>query len=176
MRIVNMKLRKNARWILALIISYLPLNVMRCGFYKLMFGYTIRRSQIGAGTVILVDSLQAVSCTLGRFNRIIGPMRFIIDPGGSVGSHNTFICGDWTQDAKFADRNYERTLDFQSESLVMDHHFIDVAGSFVLGSRSWIAGRDSQFWTHGAGVTDRNILIGESCYIGSAVRFAPELV
>jgi acetyltransferase-like isoleucine patch superfamily enzyme len=31
----------------------------------------------------------------------------------------------------------------------------------------------SQFWTHGAGVIDRDIQIGRDCYLGSAVRFAP---
>ena len=31
----------------------------------------------------------------------------------------------------------------------------------------------SQFWTHGAGVVDRNIQIGRDCYLGSAIRFAP---
>ena len=30
----------------------------------------------------------------------------------------------------------------------------------------------SQFWTHGAGVVDRNIQIGRDCYLGSAIRFA----
>ena len=42
-----------------------------------------------------------------------------------------------------------------------------------MGQGSWIAGRDSQFWTHGVNVTDRNIRIGRNSYIGSAVRFAP---
>jgi acetyltransferase-like isoleucine patch superfamily enzyme len=42
-----------------------------------------------------------------------------------------------------------------------------------LGRESWIAGCGSQFWTHGISVMDRDIVIGEECYIASAVRFAP---
>jgi acetyltransferase-like isoleucine patch superfamily enzyme len=48
-----------------------------------------------------------------------------------------------------------------------------LSGSLVLGERSWIAGIDSQFWTHGAGVKERDVKIGADCYIGSAVRFSP---
>jgi len=48
-----------------------------------------------------------------------------------------------------------------------------VAGTFKLGDGSWIAGIGSQFWTHGAGVPEREVEIGSDCYLGSAVRFAP---
>ena len=37
---------------------------------------------------------------------------------------------------------------------------------------SIIAGRESQFWTHGNGI-NKTVEIGESCYIGSASRFSP---
>ena len=57
--------------------------------------------------------------------------------------------------------------------MITSNHYFDVAGTFVLGNNSWIAGIGSQFWTHGAGVQERNITIGERCYLGSAVRFAP---
>jgi len=58
-------------------------------------------------------------------------------------------------------------------TLIADAHFFDIAEKLCLGKGSWVAGRDSQFWTHGAGARDRNIEIGEHCYIGSAARFAP---
>ena len=57
--------------------------------------------------------------------------------------------------------------------MITSNHYFDVVGAFVLGNNSWIAGTGSQFWTHGAGVQERNITIGEHCYLGSAVRFAP---
>ena len=50
---------------------------------------------------------------------------------------------------------------------------IDLAGSLIIGDKSWVAGRGSQFWTHGAGIKKRDISIGKECYVGSAVRFAP---
>ena len=57
--------------------------------------------------------------------------------------------------------------------MITSGHFIDAVGGFLLGAGSWIAGRGSQFWTHGADASDRHVSIGARCYIGSAVRFAP---
>jgi acetyltransferase-like isoleucine patch superfamily enzyme len=67
---------------------------------------------------------------------------------------------------------YNRYLQIGANTLITSQHHFDVVGSFVIGNHSWIAGCGSQFWTHGAGAHERNISIGERCYIGSAVRFA----
>ncbi|MCI0556472.1 MAG: hypothetical protein L0287_36480, partial [Anaerolineae bacterium] len=69
--------------------------------------------------------------------------------------------------------NYTRTLSIGADTLITSNHYFDVAGTFKLGDRSWIAGIGSQFWTHGIGVLDRDIEIRNDCYLGSAVRFAP---
>jgi acetyltransferase-like isoleucine patch superfamily enzyme len=132
----------------------------------------VHDSKIGFGTVILARKVDLNGCTIGRFNRFIGPMDLSIAPGADIETHNVFDCGEWTADAKHFDR-YERCLVIESNARITDHHLFDVAGRFVLGRGSWIAGRGSQFWTHGIDVIDRNISIGRNCYIGSAVRFAP---
>ena len=105
-------------------------------------------------------------------NKFLGPMHISIGLGANIETHNTFDCGDWAADAQHADR-YERTLILEADARITNHHVFDVAGRFSLGQGSWIAGRGSQFWTHGVNVTDRNVSIGKNCYIGSAVRFAP---
>ncbi len=61
----------------------------------------------------------------------------------------------------------------EENSRISSRHLFDVAGSIIIGENSHIAGANSQFWTHGASVTKRNIHIGKNCYIGSAVRFKP---
>jgi acetyltransferase-like isoleucine patch superfamily enzyme len=157
--------------ILATLISILPLNLLRMLGYRLL-GYKLS-GHIGFGTVLAVSAAQIEKCKIGPFNLFIGPMVVQIGQGASIGDRNTFSCGFWTIQEQYKDKNYTRSLQIGANSLITARHYFDVAGSFVLGEGSWIAGIGSQFWTHGAGVTNRDIQIGRDCYIGSAVRFAP---
>jgi len=54
---------------------------------------------------------------------------------------------------------------------ITERHYIDATGGFEIGSGSWIAGYESQFWTHG--IKNGPVVIGNNCYVSSAVRFAP---
>ncbi len=83
-----------------------------------------------------------------------------------MGSHNAFTCGEQPGD-------YARFCRIGCNTLITSGHYLDVIGGFELGDRSWIAGYGTQVWTHGIGVTDREVRIGPDCYIGSAARFAP---
>lgn len=163
---------KKIKIILAALISLLPLNGLRVLGYRLL-GYRIQGAHIGFGTVIAVDQAILEACKLGPFNVFIGPMKIHIQRGASIGNRNEFICGYWVLRDEYRDRRYARSLEVCEEALITSRHYFDLSGALVLGERSWIAGIDSQFWTHGAGVADRDIKIGSGCYIGSAVRFSP---
>ncbi len=167
-----MKHRK-LRIILAKLISIAPTSKLRCFLYKSILGYKIHKSIIGWRTVIVVNSADLNRCRIGGKNHFIGPMNISINKNASIGSSNIFNCGWWTIEKQFDNTNYESNLLIEEDTLITGNHYIDVVGSFTLSKKSWIAGNGSQFWTHGAGVSDRNIFIGENCYIGSAVRFAP---
>lgn len=158
--------------VLSILVSVLPLNGLRAAGYRLL-GYKIKSSHIGFGTVIAVAEATLDSCRIGPFNLFIGPMKLIIRRGASIGNRNEFSCGYWVLRNENKDSNYTRTLEIGADALITSRHHFDIAGTFILGDRSWIAGIGSQFWTHGAGVADRDIKIGSNCYIGSAVRFAP---
>ena len=157
--------------VLAALISIVPINALRVLGYRLL-GYKIS-GLIGFGTVIAVSEAQIEKCKIGPFNLFIGPMKVEIDAGAKIENRNIFSCGFWTLQEQYRDKNYSCSLQLGANTLITSNHYFDVAGSFVLGDGSWIAGIGSQFWTHGAGVTDRDIQIGRDCYIGSAVRFAP---
>ena len=157
--------------LLSALICIVPINALRVLGYRLL-GYKIS-GRIGFGTVIAVSEARIEKCKIGLFNLFVGPMKVEIGAGSSIGDRNTFSCGFWTMREQYQNRNYTRSLQIGVNALVTSGHYFDVAGSFILGNNSWIAGIGSQFWTHGAGVTDRNIEIGPDCYIGSAVRFAP---
>jgi len=161
-----------ARLALAIAVSGLPSNFLRTRLYRWCFGYRIVNARVGFGTVIAVEQATLDHCTIGRFNRFVGPMQVSVGPGADIESHNVFDCGVWTASERGA-VPYARELSIGREARITDHHFFDVAGRFVLGDGSWIAGRESQFWTHGVGVIERDITIGRRSYVGSAVRFAP---
>lgn len=163
---------KKLKIVLAALISVLPLNGLRVLGYRLL-GYQIRNARIGFGTLIAVDEAILEACRLGPFNLFIGPMKVHLHRGASIGNRNEFVCGYWVLREEYKDRRYARSLEVCEEALITSRHYFDLSGALVLGNRSWIAGIDSQFWTHGAGVMERDIRIGSGCYVGSAVRFAP---
>lgn len=168
-----MTIKEKLTLTMAAVISILPVNALRCLGYRLLLGYTIRNSRIGFGTILAAESVHLDNCRIGRFNQFIGPMSVVIGSGARIGSHNAFICGSWTKTQQGEARHYERALRVGADVLITSNHYFDVAGSLEVGRGTWVAGTGSQFWTHGAGTLDRNVSIGESCYIGSAVRFAP---
>jgi acetyltransferase-like isoleucine patch superfamily enzyme len=159
--------------IIANLIAYLPVNAMRIFAYRAVFKYSIQRSYIGIGTIINVEKFQMSDSRIGRFNLFTGPFKVVLKNRSSIGTSNKFICGNWTIDKEYSGSQYQRLLEIGEQSMITSEHFFDVAGSFILGDGSWIAGRGSQFWTHGAGIQDRNIKIGDNCYLGSALRFSP---
>ncbi len=162
----------NLKLILAVVVSILPFNSLRVIGYRLA-GYKIRAAHIGFGTVIAVADADLNSCSIGPFNLFFGPMKVVLLEGASIGSRNEFSCGRWVTREEYRESNYTRTLEIGAGALITSRHYFDLAGTFVLGDRSWVGGVDSQFWTHGAGVTERDVRIGRDCYLGSAVRFAP---
>ena len=157
--------------VLAVLISILPINILRVLGYRLL-GYKIS-GRVGFGTVIAVSKARIEPCKIGVFNLFIGPMKMEIGTGASIGNCNIFTCGFWTVQEPNRNKNYARSLQIGANTLITSGLYTDVAGSFVLGDGTWVGAMGSQFWTHGAGVTDRDVRIGRDCYIGSAVRFAP---
>lgn len=163
---------RKSKLFLAVLVSILPLNRLRVFGYRLL-GYQIREARVGWGTIIAVDEATLDACKIGPLNLFVGPMKLYIRRGASIGNRNEFVCGYWVLREEYREAHYLRSLEVCEEALITSRHYFDLSGSLVLGERSWIAGVDSQFWTHGAGVADRDIRIGSDCYIASAARFSP---
>ena len=162
------------RLLLCILIGLVPSNYLRILLYNLLFGYKISpSSRIGFLTVIMVKSAVITDATIGVFNFFRGPFDLEIEEGSSVNSFNRIECATWILQEKFKNSNYAASCKLSKNSLITDRHFIDTTGGFELGEGSWIAGRDSQFWTHGAGASDTSIIIGKDVYIGSGSKFAP---
>jgi len=155
---------------MALCVSLLPLSVLRVLFLRLFFGYDIKHSRMGFGTILCVESAVIHDSRIGPLNIFLGPLRAEIT-GATIAGFNQFKCGDWVLDQKIAKPSYTRTLRVAKGALITAQHSFDVCGSISIGENTWIAGSHSQFWTHGAGDIG-DIEIGANCYVGSAVRFS----
>lgn len=103
--------------ILAIIVSYLPLNSLRIWGYRTFFGYTITDSKIGLGTVIAVRKAEITKAQIGRNNRFIGPMSLSIHAKVRIGNSNEFSCGDWTSEEQFQTADYAQKLELLENSL-----------------------------------------------------------
>ena len=159
--------RKFAVWAIA----FTPGNGLRVSLYRIVCGYRIAPgARIGFGTIIAVDSAEIDNARIGRFNRFQGPYVLRIKDGSSIGDRNAFDCGEWSIPQSVAASAH---CDLGANTLITGNHYVDVTQGFTLGDRSWLAGRDTQVWTHGADAAEGEVRIGNDCYIGSAARLAP---
>lgn len=161
--------------LIALLISVLPFSFLRIKAYELFFGYGFgKRAHIGFLTLIAVDYFECgEEVTIGRQTQLTGPMTVIIGARTLIGRWNEFDCAQTAGSTNKAYMNYARKLLIGSDCLIHEHHYFDLYGEINIGNGTWIAGRASQFWTHGASVKERDIKIGQHCYIGSACLFSP---
>ena len=64
-----------------------------------------------------------------------------------------------------------------ANSSVSVSHYLEASGGIVIGENTIVAGRSSQFFTHGITPSNLNktdsIRIGNWCYVGSASKFTP---
>jgi acetyltransferase-like isoleucine patch superfamily enzyme len=170
-----MKLIRHARLrsILAKSISFLPSSSLRRFFYSALFGYSLRGTTLGFGTVINVDSFTAEGVRIGSFNQFTGPIKVAIRQKTSIGSHNIFDCGQWALLEETKDDIFERTLILGEECLITSYHRFDLCGRIEFGQKVWIAGAGTQFWTHGPRVKNRNIFLASHIYVGSSSLISP---
>lgn len=161
--------------ILALAIAHLPSGALRLAAYRNLLGYRFGPGcQLGFGVLIAVDSFEAgADVRIRRNTSFMGPIKVRLGDKTFIGRHNKIECGDNAGDASQAHMQYAREFITGHDSLINEGHLFDVLGRIQLGNGSWIAGFASQFLTHGAGTMDRDIVIGDQCFLGSAVRFAP---
>jgi acetyltransferase-like isoleucine patch superfamily enzyme len=162
-------------WILSLIVSLAPLNAIRVAALRLIPNVTLGQSvRIGWGCWFAVERLAiGDNVTIGRFNRFVGPVSIFIGSGSQIGARNRFGCSGWVGDKRYTEQGYARTMRIGSDCLVTDNHLFDCAGLVEIGEGTWFAGCASQVWTHGVGISERDVIIGSRCYLGSAVRLAP---
>jgi acetyltransferase-like isoleucine patch superfamily enzyme len=146
------------------IIKQLPFSVVRVFLLRKLVGYSIGKN-VTIGKVF-------ISCE----KVIIGDNVFIAD-------NNFFSCKEINigDDTKIQSGNGfigSGIFKIGTDSRIINNHHFDLWNNIQIGNNTWIAGKNSQFWTHGSihtknGEKDLDIVINNNVYIGSSVCFAP---
>ncbi|NJY63627.1 hypothetical protein HC174_12815 [Salinimicrobium sp. CDJ15-81-2] len=149
---------------LAKIVKYCPFNQLRIFLYKTIFKYEIGKNVKIGRSFILCESVQI------NDNAVIGDDNFIFCKSFFVGDNSKINSGNSLMGkAEFS---------LGMNSRIINDHYFDLSNTIYIGNNSWIAGKASQFWTHGSihtkeRIKDLSINIKDNVYVGSNVCFAP---
>jgi len=154
---------KFKKYVLVLI-KYVPFSSIKIQLYRTLLGYCIGkdvkigRSMINCKKVTIGDGVYIADNNVFSCKEL------------SIGSHTKIHSGN-----VFIGKN---SIFIGKDSRIINNHYFDLYNTISIGDNSWIAGRNSQFWTHGSlytkiGSKDLSIRIGDYTYIGSGSLFAP---
>lgn len=146
------------------IIKHLPVNSVRIFVLKKALGYSIGKNVkigkviINCNKVTIGDNVYIAS------NNIISCNELSIGQKTSIHSGNVF--------------QGSANLSIGANSRIINNHYFDLYNNIEIGNNTWIAGKGSQFWTHGSIYTklknkNLSIVLKNDIYIGSASYFAP---
>lgn len=146
------------------IIKRTPGNNLRIFLYKNLLKYNIGsnvkigRSVINCKTVSIGDNV------IIKDNNSISCDSFSVGSNTKIHSGNTIIG--------------KSSFSIGENSRIINDHFMDLWNNISIGNNTWIAGRSSQFWTHGSihtkkGTKDLGIKIKDNVYISSNTSIAP---
>jgi len=181
-----------ARRLGLVIISILPIAIVRHFFYRLFFGYQINgNSQIGMFNYLSCREVVLQDAVIGSFNMIIvskltmASGSFIlrrnrikhlnllaIKEGGLINMGN-FIGAQRTNEGLFKFDSQNLILGKKSE--ILRNNYFDVVRPIIIGDNVVFGGQGSEIWTHGFEV-DRTMLVGgvtfgDDIFIGSKCIF-----
>lgn len=150
--------------ILHKILKRVPINSFKIFVYRKIFKYKIGKNVIIGKSIIISNDVLIEDNVLIRDNTTIICDKLSIGRGTSIHSNNT-ITGN-------------SSFKIGVNSRIINNHFFDLYNDIAIGNNTWIAGKDSQFWTHGSihtknGTKDLSITIGDDTYISSRVSLAP---
>lgn len=150
--------------ILLKIIKYIPISSLKVFILKKLFHYSIGRN-----------------VRIGR--SIINCQKVTIGDNVYIGDNNVFSCKELSigNGTKIHSGNViggTSSFSIGNNSRIINNHFFDLWNDIHIGNNTWIAGKNSQFWTHGSIHTklndkDLSIRLKDDIYVGSASCFAP---
>lgn len=153
----------NFRSILFRLIKYVPSSFVKVVILKHGLGY-----KIGKNVYIGKVYFNCKKVTIGDNVKVANGNNFTC---------NTLIIGDNTVFHSNNNIVGNGVFKIGNNSRVINNHYFDVWNNITIGINTWIAGKNSEFWTHGSIHTktgkNLDIEIGDHNYIGSSSKFAP---
>ena len=155
------------KYIGLILIKYIPFTSLKVFLLRTVFGYSIGRnvkigkSMLCCKKVTIGDNVYIANGNIINCNELV------------IGSHTSIHSGNTIQGGgNFSIGNNSR--------IINNHHF-DVCNNIELGDNTWVAGKNSQFWTHGSihtksGTKDLSIKINNDVYIGSSSLISPGVI
>jgi len=175
------------RKLLAILICFVPVGMLRIFLYRWLLGYKIPY----AAKIAPFNFILAKECVLGNVNigylnyfnvdklqlddgvRVVRFNRFKLLSSLHVGKNTNFLVGNvafGTRTGVSPFKEYE-ALSFGDSCVVTNRHIFDLSESINIGNDVTIGGEGSQFWTHGFDLDhvkiQAGIKIGDRVYVGS---------
>jgi hypothetical protein len=156
------------RFLFLCLVAFLP-QVMKRFFYRVFFGYELGRgSRIGLSFIFARRLVIGEGARIGHLNVVKSVPLFEIAEGASIGSYNFFAYHGGRGRKKGA-------FLLGRNAVVTSGHYFDLAGEISIGPYTTIAGKGSQFWTHGIDINSgmqstAPLTIGSFCLVCTAAR------
>jgi acetyltransferase-like isoleucine patch superfamily enzyme len=150
--------------ILLKIIKQLPFSALRVFLLRMLVGYSIGKNVTIGKIFISGDKVTIGDNVFIANNNFFSCKEINIGNETKIQSGNGFIGGG--------------IFTIGTNSRIINNHHFDLCNNIQIGNNTWIAGKNSQFWTHGSIHTkscnkDLGIVIKDDVYVGSSVCFAP---
>lgn len=155
------------RLLLLKLIKYIPSYSIKNFFYRVLLGYSIGKNVRIGKSIINCKKVHIGNNVFIADNNIFSCSEVIIGNDTSIHSGNKFVGVS--------------IFSIGNNSRIINNHYFDLWNNIKIGNNTWIAGKNSQFWTHGSihtknGTKDLSIKINDDVYIGSSSLFAPGVV
>jgi acetyltransferase-like isoleucine patch superfamily enzyme len=146
------------------IIKQLPFSALRVFLLRKLVGYSIGKNVIIGKAFISCEKVTIGDNVFIADNNFFSCKEINIGNDTKIQSGNGFIGGG--------------IFTIGTDSRIINNHHFDLWNNIQIGNNTWIAGKNSQFWTHGSihtknGKKDLDIVINDNVYVGSSVCFAP---
>jgi acetyltransferase-like isoleucine patch superfamily enzyme len=169
-------------------VALLP-SALKVAFYRLVYKYDIGRDvKIGLSLLVGVRRCRiGDGVHIGHLNLFLRIEDLEIDAHSRIGFLNMFRggrvrLGAYTSVFRMnfmnsipepdAENVTDAVLDVGPGAVITSGHRLDFTDRITIGASTVIGGRGSGFWTHSRQRT-RPIVVGNHCYLGSGVQFAP---
>ena len=145
-------------------IKHIPINFLKIFLLRNLFGYQIGKGVRIGKLIINWNKVDIGNNVYIANNNVFSCDEISIGANTSIHSGNTF--------------RGKGTFTIGKHSRIINNHYFDLWNSIKIGNSTWIAGRNSEFWTHGSIKTktnnkDLSIEIGDNVYVGASSKFAP---